>query len=476
MLKEKFDARIKECMDKNLELVNRDKWRNKYHIMAPIGWINDPNGLCEFNGEYHCYYQYSPLSPMGGEKFWGHAISKDLVNWEDKGVALYPDIKEDKDGVYSGSAFVKDDIINFFYTGNVKHPGNHDYILTGREQNVILVTSKDGINFSEKKVLLRNEDFPENMSLHVRDPKVWEENGIYYMVIGARTKDDKGCILLYKSNDLYNWEFVSIPAGQLDNMGYMWECPDTFKLGDKDILLFSPQGMKAEGYKYNKVYQCGYVIGEFINDKKELKHGKFVEIDRGFDFYAPQTFKDSKGRRIVIGWMGVPDAVEHKNPTIDNFWQHQLTIPRELVLKNDKIYQIPVVELETLRKGDSIKNKILLNENPVLKIFESNTFELKIDFEKSTEFEVEFRENCKLSFNNKIFKLEIGKAGYGRDMRGVEIDTLKSLRIFSDNSSLEIFLNDGEEVFSTRIYNDDIDTNLKLRGNGTAIVEKFNIY
>ena len=476
MLKEKFDARIKECMDKNLELVNRDKWRNKYHIMAPIGWINDPNGLCEFNGEYHCYYQYSPLSPMGGEKFWGHAISKDLVNWEDKGVALYPDIKEDKDGVYSGSAFVKDDIINFFYTGNVKHPGNHDYILTGREQNVILVTSKDGINFSEKNVLLRNEDFPENMSLHVRDPKVWEENGIYYMVIGARTKDDKGCILLYKSNDLYNWEFVSIPAGQLDNMGYMWECPDTFKLGDKDILLFSPQGMKAEGYKYNNVYQCGYVVGEFINDKNELKHGKFTEIDRGFDFYAPQTFKDSKGRRIIIGWMGVPDAVEHKNPTIDNFWQHQLTIPRELVLKNDKIYQIPVVELETLRKGDSIKNKILLNENPVLKIFESNTFELKIDFEKSTEFEVEFRENCKLSFNNKIFKLEIGKAGYGRDMRGVEIDTLKSLRIFSDNSSLEIFLNDGEEVFSTRIYNDDIDTNLKLRGNGTAIVEKFNIY
>ena len=476
MLKEKFDARIKECMDKNLELVNRDKWRNKYHIMAPIGWINDPNGLCEFNGEYHCYYQYSPLSPMGGEKFWGHAISKDLVNWEDKGVALYPDIKEDKDGVYSGSAFVKDDIIYFFYTGNVKHPGNHDYILTGREQNVILVTSKDGINFSEKKVLLRNEDFPENMSLHVRDPKVWEENGIYYMVIGARTKDDKGCILLYKSNDLYNWEFVSIPAGQLDNMGYMWECPDTFKLGDKDILLFSPQGMKAEGYKYNNVYQCGYVVGEFINDKNELKHGKFTEIDRGFDFYAPQTFKDSKGRRIIIGWMGVPDAVEHKNPTIDNFWQHQLTIPRELVLKNDKIYQIPVVELETLRKGDSIKNKILLNENPVLKIFESNTFELKIDFEKSTEFEVEFRENCKLSFNNKIFKLEIGKAGYGRDMRGVEIDTLKSLRIFSDNSSLEIFLNDGEEVFSTRIYNDDIDTNLKLRGNGTAIVEKFNIY
>lgn len=475
MLKEKLDLIIKECMDKNLELVNSDKWRNKYHIMPPIGWINDPNGLCEFNGEYHCYYQYSPLSPTGGLKFWGHTTSKDLVNWEDKGVALYPDIKEDKDGVYSGSAFVKDDTIYFFYTGNVKHPGNHDYILTGREQNVILVTSKDGINFSEKKVLLRNEDFPGNMSLHVRDPKVWEENSVYYMVLGARTKDDKGCILLYKSKDLHNWEFVSVPAGELDKMGYMWECPDTFKLGNKDVLLLSPQGIKAEGYKYNNVYQCGYVVGEFINDKKEFKHGKFVEIDRGFDFYAPQTFKDSKGRRIVIGWMGVPDAVEHKNPTIDNFWQHQLTIPRELVLENDKIYQIPVVELEALRKGDSVKNKVLLNENPILEIFENHTFELKINFENSTEFEIEFRENCKLSFNNRVFKLELGKAGYGRDMRGVNIDLVNSLRIFSDNSSLEIFLNDGEEVFSTRIYNDAIDTTLKLKGNGAAIVERFGI-
>ena len=221
MLRSDFDKQIKECMAKHLEQVNNDKWRSKYHIIPPIGWINDPNGLCEFNGEYHCYYQYSPLTPMGGLKFWGHSISKDLVNWEDKGVALYPDINEDKDGVYSGSAFVKYDTIYFFYTGNVKHAGDHDYILTGREQNVILVTSKDGINFSEKKVVLRNTDFPKDMSLHVRDPKVWEENGIYYMVLGARTIDDKGCILVYKSTDLYNWEFHSVPAGKNEDMGYM---------------------------------------------------------------------------------------------------------------------------------------------------------------------------------------------------------------------------------------------------------------
>lgn len=474
MLKQKFDNLIKECKEHNIDKVNSDKWRNKYHIMAPIGWINDPNGLCEFKGQYHCFYQYSPLNPLGGDKFWGHAVSKDLANWEQREVALYPDIEEDINGVYSGSAFVKDDTVYFFYTGNVKHPGNHDYILTGREQNVILVTSKDCINFSEKKVLLRNTDFPEDMSLHVRDPKVWEEDGVYYMILGARTKDDKGCVLLYKSNDLYNWEFVSVPDGKVDNMGYMWECPDTFKLGNKDILMFSPQGIDADGYKYNNVYQCGYTVGSFSDDKKEFKHGEFVEIDRGFDFYAPQTFEDSKGRRIVIGWMGVPDAVEHKNPTVDNFWQHQLTIPRELVLRNDKVYQIPVVELDALRKGTAIKKEVSLNESISLDVFESNTFELNINFENTNKFELVFREDCKLSFDSKIFKLELGKSGYGRDMRAVEINEVNSLRIFSDNSSLEIFLNGGEEVFSTRIYNDSIDATLKLQGNGTAKIEKWN--
>ena len=170
----------------------------------------------------------------------------------------------------------------------------------------------------------------------------------------------------------------------------------------------------------------------------------------------------------------MPDAVEHKNPTIDNFWQHQLTIPRELVLKNNRVYQIPVVELEALRKGESVKNNVSLNEETTLDIFESNTFELNIKFENSNEFEVELREDCKLSFSNKLFKLQLGKSGYGRDMRAVEIESVNAIRIFSDNSSLEIFLNNGEEVFSTRIYNDSVDTALKLRGNGSAIVEKWN--
>lgn len=475
MNREELIQMIKECKERNIGIVNKDKWRNKYHIMAPIGWINDPNGLCEFNGEYHCFYQYSPLDPLGGLKFWGQYTSKDLVNWKEREVAIYPDIAEDKDGVYSGSAFVKDDTIYFFYTGNVKHEGDHDYILSGREQNVILATSKDGINFSEKKVLLRNEDFPGNMSNHVRDPKVWEEDGTYYMVLGARDKDSEGCILIYKSNDLYNWTFHSMPAGKEENMGYMWECPDIFKLNEKDIFMFSPQGLEAEGHKYKNVYQSGYSVGKFDEAKKELLLGDFIELDRGFDFYAPQTFEDSKGRRIMIGWMGVPDAVEHENPTIENFWQHQLTIPRELVLNGDKLYQIPVKELETLRKDFKEIKDVSLLEEVTLELFESSTFELKLDFENTTEFTIKFREDCRLSFKEGLFKLELGESGYGRDERAVEIKSVDKLQIFSDNSSLEIFLNGGEEVFTTRIYNDEINKLFNIKGNGTVSIEKWNI-
>lgn len=475
MNREELVHKIKECRQKNIDIVNGDKWRNTYHIMAPIGWINDPNGLCQFRDEYHCFYQYSPLDPLGGVKCWGQYTSKDLVNWEERDVAIYPDIDEDRDGVYSGSAFVKDDTIYFFYTGNVKHEGEHDYILSGREQNVILITSKDGINFSEKKVLLRNEDFPKDMSLHVRDPKVWEEDGTYYMVLGARDKDSKGCILLYRSKDLYIWTLHSIPAGRDDEMGYMWECPDIFKLNGKDIFMFSPQGLKEDGHKYKNVYQSGYAIGSFDESNKKLLLGEFVELDRGFDFYAPQTFEDDKGRRIMIGWMGVPDAIEHKNPTIKNFWQHQLTIPRELVLKGDKMHQVPIKELISLRKECEKVKDISLSEEVSIELFQSNTFELNIEFNNSSEFIIEFREDCKVSFKDSLFKLELGKSGYGRDERAVEIKSIENMQIFSDNSSLEIFLNNGEEVFTTRIYNESVDKYLKLKGVGGVSIEKWNI-
>ncbi|MBW9146442.1 glycoside hydrolase family 32 protein [Clostridium sp. CM028] len=459
------------------DIVNGDKWALKYHIMPKIGWLNDPNGLCYFKGEYHVFYQYSPLDARGGLKFWAHYKSKNLLRWDDLGIALYPDSEFDRDGVYSGSALVEGDELYLFYTGNVKEEGNHDYVLTGRQQNVICVKSLDGINFGEKKVVLTNKDFPENFTLHVRDPKVWKENNNYYMVLGARGKDNKGYVLLYKSKDLVDWNLQSTPAGGLEGLGYMWECPDFFTLEEKDVLIISPQGISVKGYLYNNIYQSGYALGSFTENKKNFNYEQFIELDRGFDFYAPQTFKDNKGRRIMIAWMGLTDVTQYSNPTIKNFWQHALTMPRELFIVNEKLIQRPIKEMEELRKNH-IAFKTSINGEKVFKELKGEILELKLDVEKlSGDFQLIMRNDCKVIFNEdeQIFELSLGQSGYGRVNRIVKLEKLESIWIFSDTSSIEIFINGGQEVFTTRFYQCEEDEGVKVTCNGIVSINKWDI-
>ena len=151
----------------------------------------------------------------------------------------------------------------------------------------------------------------------MRDPKVWYENGKWRMVLGARTLSDKGCVLYYSSNNLENWEYDGYES--IPDFGYMWECPDCFMLDNHHYLSISPQGLAQEKTRFQNVYQSGYF-------KVESELADFEEWDYGFDFYAPQTFVDSKGRHIIIGWMGIADS-PFKNPTASLGWQHCLTLP-----------------------------------------------------------------------------------------------------------------------------------------------------
>ena len=186
------------------------QFREKLHLMPPVGWLNDPNGLCQMDGVFHAFFQYSPFNAEGGVKMWGHYTSTNLIDWEYKGVSLYPDQPFDCHGVYSGSAFLEDGTMYLYYTGNVKlEDGDFDYINTGREANTVLVTTKDGIHFGSKKELLRNSDYPSDLTCHVRDPKVWKKGDTYYMIQGARTKNDVGQALIFESSDKVNWKFRS---------------------------------------------------------------------------------------------------------------------------------------------------------------------------------------------------------------------------------------------------------------------------
>ena len=443
-------------------------FREHFHLMPPVGWLNDPNGLCQFEGVYHAFFQYSPFDAEGGVKMWGHYISDNMLDWKYQGVALYPDQPFDCHGVYSGSALVEDGKMYLYYTGNVKlEDGEYDYIRTGREGNAVLVSSEDGIHFGHKKQLMRNTDYPDDLTCHVRDPKVWKEQDTYYMVQGARTKEDVGQILIFTSKDKVNWKFKSRIESK-EPFGYMWECPDYFTIGDKKILSASVQGLEGGIWEERNVYQSGYfeVEGDILSS---YKLGEYKLWDYGFDYYAPQSFETEDGRRIHISWMGMPDCEAYTNLTIADGWQHCFTLPREIYVKDGKICQRPVRELD-------YKEAITKTAENKLQAGSCKAYDLKIDKIQNNQFCIALAEELLLEYTDGRFRMRFTDnrktcVSAGRDCRYVETDEVTNIRVIADVSSVEVFVNDGEYVFSTRYYPDKYSINVQAEGADICLAE-----
>ncbi len=444
------------------EKTAKKRWRPEFHIAPPVGWLNDPNGLCQYKGLYHAFYQYSPFEAEGGLKFWAHCTSEDMLQWKFEGVALVPDETFDCHGVYSGSALVENGQISLYYTGNVKKTGEYDYIHTGRESNTVCTTSKDGIHFENKKLLMTNEDYPQDLTCHVRDPKVWKDKDRYYMVQGARTSEDKGVVLLFESEDGETWKYVNRLESE-KTFGYMWECPDLFRLDGYTVLSISPQGVEAEGLKYNNVYQS---VTTFLDgDIPEVTvKGNFRELDGGFDYYAPQSFETEDGRRIQIGWMGMPDADPYyTNTSLEDGWQHILTLPRELSVRNGILCQNPLKELKNWW------NFFMPFENTYSGT-PGKAFELEMSG-ISEQVHIVLAGGLELSWKEAegIFRMEFtDKAlGAGRTVRGRKIENITELRVIVDVSCAEVFINGGEDVFSTRFYPEGEEISVEVEAPGS---------
>lgn len=454
-----------EAMMASFEANDQDPYRLHYHVIPPTGWLNDPNGACQVDGVYHLYYQYSPYDAAGGLKYWGHFTSTDLVHFDDAGLALVPDQPYDLHGVYSGSAFEEDGVIHYFYTGNVKHLGDHDYITSGREQNTIHAVSYDGgMTIQNKKVVIDSKDYPAVFSNHIRDPKIRKINGMYYMILGARNRQDEGLVILYKSDNLTDWNYHGPYFGPKVGMGYMWECPDFFELDNEEVLIVSPQGMEPDGLLYQNVYQSGYYIGEMDEAHVTFKPtSHFYELDHGFDFYAPQTFEDEQGRRIMWAWMGLPDA-EYDNP-LDYDWQHAMTLPRVLTVENHQLIQRPHPNYQTLRHNED-RRQLQLSEG-AYEYFTGKAAELLVTIEQVKDLTITIRSDVTLAYDDetKQLTLTLGDAGRGRETRAVELTALNQLQCFVDHSSLEVFINDGEQVITTRMYPKADEEKLELTGD-----------
>ena len=457
-------TKVKENEEKSIlekkEIVEKDFWRQKYHIQGIVGLINDPNGFSQFKGKYHMFYQWNPLGTNHKNKTWAHSVSSDLLHWERMKTALRPDTWYSKDGVYSGSAIVDDEKLYLFYTGNVKDPEGN------RESYQCLAVSSDGENFERWEPSIVNQ--PDGYTRHIRDPKIWKKDGKFYAVIGIQSENMEGKAVLYSSENIKDWKFEGEIAGanhgKIKDFGFMWECPDYFQLKDektgeiRDLLVFSPQGLEPEGDLYNNKYQTGYLFGKLDYEKTEFEIlSDFVEIDRGHDFYAPQSMEDDKGRRIIVGWMGIPE--EEDFPTVKNEWIHCLTLPRELKVIDGKLYQLPIKEMESIR-GEKIEFSGKVTGE--VKVGTGVTYELKAKFtDFNSDFGLKLRTGknsetvLKFDYNDKKFVLDRTKGEQpDKRLRKVYLGGISELEltVFVDNSSVEVFINSGQEVFSSRIF------------------------
>lgn len=453
---------MQEVESKKIKL-NNTRYRLGYHIMAPSGWINDPNGFCYFQGYYHIFYQHYPNDSKWGPMHWGHARSKDLVHWETLPIALTPGDKEDEDGCFSGSAVVYNGKMYLIYTGHHYYgDGDPDHFW----QNQNLAISEDGIHFEKYENNPIISQAPEDNTQHFRDPKVWYNNGKWYLILGSQNKQEMGRVLLYKSDNLIDWILVGPVAESKDTKkeGYMWECPDFFRLGDNDFLLMSPQGIEADKGRFKNLHETGYLVGNYRYNDNNFERGDFNELDNGHDFYATQTTLTPNGRRIVIGWM---DMWESPMPESADGWAGALTIPRELIYQDGILKMKPIKELEKLRTRELLNKNYLVKGNQNI-VSNSRNYEAKLNLNVGDNdeagFELRNAENnliLRVVYDKRNNRIVLNRSGDDPEREAILSKTEQlEFHLYVDTSSIEIFINNGERTFTERFYADGAKLNV----------------
>ncbi len=434
--------------------VIEDPWRQAYHLCPPLGLLNDPNGLIFWRGAYHVFYQWNPHGCGHENKHWAHVRSTDLIHWEWLPPALAPDAPYDEDGCYSGCAVELGGDLFLMYSGNVRSADG------GRESYQCLARSRDGVAF-EKLGPVINGALP-GYTGHFRDPKAWRHGDRWYAVLGAQRNDLTGTVLLLESPDLCEWHSV----GELIQPAppcYMYECPDLFTLEGRTVLMCCQQVLEASADGARRSDVAGYMLGWVDLERARFPHGGFHKLDQGFDFYAPQTLLGPDGRRLLIGWMGLP--VQPQTPSVDSGWTHCLTLPRELTLEGDQLMQRPARELAMLRSMAIRVPDVDMDANTafVLPQPEGGAWELDLSIRAARPadwvlhlFDSELQ-SLSLVFDGAGGRLTLQRhcpaAGQIHESRTCEMGgVVTRLQVFIDRSSAEIFVNDGVAVFTTRCY------------------------
>jgi len=479
--------------------------RPDFHLTPRVGWMNDPNGFIFYKGEYHLFYQYYPYKCMWGPMHWGHAVSSDLLHWSYLPAALAPDEVYDHAGCFSGSAIaLPDGRLMLMYTG-VRKEETADGEAADIQTQCLAFGDGTGFVKYEGNPVLNASVLPEGGSRKdFRDPKIWQEkDGTYCCVIGNRPSDGSGQILLFTSADGIVWKFKSILASNQNRYGKMWECPDFFELDGKWVLLTSPQDMLIDGNIYHSGNGTLCLTGSYDKENGRFTEEKNQPIDSGLDFYATQTTLAPDGRRIMIGWMQNWDSVSLRMP--DAKWFGQMSLPRELSLKDGVLIQKPVREIDACRTNEVIyENERISGRKSFPKVNGRKVdIELTVNFkagegtkpetsEASSDesnqeyacrrFEFRFAEDSNyyssISYTTADSMLRIDRtfSGSRRDVihhrkcRTQLQEGILKLRIILDLYSVEVFVNDGSQTVSAVLYTDPSADQMSFSIDGTALV------
>ena len=460
--------------------------RPDFHFSTRVGWLNDPNGFSFYEGKYHLFYQYHPYDPYWGPMHWGHAVSEDLLHWEYLPAALAPDQIYDKDGCFSGSAVALPDGKQLLMYTGVKRIPTADGGM--RDEQTQCLAVGDGVDYEkyEKNPVMDKKDIPQGSSeADFRDPKMWRnEDGTYSCVVANRAEDGSGQILLYNSQDGFEWKFKSILSKNQNRYGLMWECPDFFELDGKWVLLLSPQDMLPENFEYHNGNGTLCLIGDYDEKTGTLAEEKNQAIDYGIDFYATQTVLTPDGRRVMIAWMQNWDTSRlHPEETP---WFGQMSLPRELSVKNGRLYQKPVRELDELRCNRVEYKDVVFTDVAKLDGVNGRRVDLEIQIAPGDEenlykkFAVRFAQNDRyhtaVSFRPYESVLKVDRKFSGSRRAAIHQRRAKvhsengkiKLRMILDRFSAEIFINDGEQVMTITMYTDQTADGISFFADGSV--------
>jgi beta-fructofuranosidase len=426
-----------------------DPHRPRYHFLPPANWMNDPNGVGQWGGEYHMFYQHNPAAAVWGPMHWGHAVSPDLIHWEDLPIALEPTPgSPDAEGCWSGVLVDNGGVPTLIYSGN-----------SAVGQRACLATSADGLRTWVKDPAnpVIPETPPELDLLAYRDHCIWREDDGWHHLIGAGIRGQGGTVLQYRSDDLHTWEYLGpISTGSAADTGEIWECPDLFRLGDWHFLLVSPIPLK----------RAVAFAGTF--DGRSFTTVRASEVDAGGHLYAPQSFVDQRGRRVLFGWLweGRSEAAQAASG-----WAGVMSLPRVLSASPDgRLLATPAEELAQLRQRSRAYADLPLLPGATVVIEETagDSLELllALDPGDATQITLALRrspdgaEETRLIYDIPAARLDIDRSHASldpeahRDPFGVRwahgADRLMTLRVFIDRSVIEVFA-EGE-CLSTRVY------------------------